>query len=184
MKGDAALDHLGISDSLDRKIRRGHPEHALEPPHKQKAATQPPSSVDILFAPVEATPPVARADQEEAAAPPTAAATPAVVDKSIPIDNQPSYHWTWLLFSRGYAFAEAVKTRGLNAEEIVDHLSIAAENDLEIDPAWFLSSTEITAIEQAIASSADLKIRSVLQELSMDVQYHYVQLYLTWRQRQ
>ena len=40
------------------------------------------------------------------------------------------------------------------------------------------------AIEQAIETSPDLKIRTLLAALDVDVQYHYVQLYLTWRQRQ
>lgn len=175
MKGNESIQHLSISESLDRKIRQGHPERPFLAPVKTAESEQQ-SSVEILFAPTEP-------EEEEVVAVSQSSATEASPAEDA-VRTQPAYHWTWLLFSRGFSFAEAVQTRNLNAEEIVDHLSIAVENGREIEPTWFLSNAEIAAIDQALETTPDAKIRHVLAALEVDVKYHYVQLYLTWRQRQ
>ncbi|HAY81903.1 MAG TPA: helicase [Planctomycetaceae bacterium] len=175
MKGHETIEHLSISEALENKIRRGHPERPSTPAIAT-TDTESQSSVEILFAAPEPEDVESNTD----AKPLEAVVAPA----EDAVRKHPAYHWTWTLFSRGFELDEVVQIRNLTEEEIVDHLAIASEHDLDISPEWFLEKVEMDAIEKALESSPDAKIRKVVAALQADVKYPCVQLYLNWRRRQ
>lgn len=55
---------------------------------------------------------------------------------SDPPPVQPSYFWTWKLFTLGFSSDEIRQIRGLTARQLASHLEIARENELEVSNEW------------------------------------------------
>ena len=75
------------------------------------------------------------------------AASPRLQEQTPSPVNRPSYYWTWRLLSQGFPAEECLAIRGITRETLLDHVFQAAENDLEIRSAWYLSADTIAALD-------------------------------------
>jgi len=105
------------------------------------------------------------------------------VDLHPPLENSPSYYWTWRLLSQGFSLAECMTIRGLTREVVIEHALRAVEDGCRVRAEWCLSSGVLKAMEAAIGSGAPSRIGAILPQLPPGTRYEEVQLYLKCRQQ-
>ena len=82
---------------------------------------------------------------------------------------QPSYYWTWKLFDDGYSVDDSQQVRQIDLSTIYEHLTRAAENNLEIMPKWLLTESEINALDDFISNHPDTSISRLLELKSTEL---------------
>ncbi len=65
---------------------------------------------------------------------------------------KPSYYWTWRLLKEGYQRQHVQQIRSLDTATIFSHAIRAAEEGMDSQPLWLLSSAKIEMLEQYIQS--------------------------------
>ena len=56
---------------------------------------------------------------------------------------RPNYYWTWRLLSDGYRVDDCQQIRSIAYETVLDHLCLAAESGLQVEPTWALSDEQV-----------------------------------------
>jgi len=190
MRGQSPLNcPLPIARSLRRKLRAGPPAGAVAAPaaaaaDPATAATLRPGTAECLLARTPA------ADGEEASRGQPSAASGdgrgAGGSDEWAADEpgqaaQPSHYWTWRLLRDGYTAAQCSAIRGLPEEAILDHALRAAENGLPVPLTRLLSSSQLSALEQVVASHPPHRLHCLLAELPAGLRGEHLQLYLKCR---
>jgi hypothetical protein len=57
----------------------------------------------------------------------------------------PEYYWTWRMFVEGFSAGETAAIRRLTAEEVWEHLDLAARHGLVVNPNWRTSDGRSSA---------------------------------------
>jgi hypothetical protein len=104
--------------------------------------------------------------------------TPAeAVEEPTPNDQlRPSYYWTWRLLRAGFSPKECSAIRDLPAEAVLNHALQAADDELRIDAAWFLTREHISRIDRALGDGESSGAGEVLDRLADGTQVEQVQL--------
>lgn len=96
---------------------------------------------------------------------------------------RPGYFWTWRLLFDGYTVEECAQIRGLDADEVFDHALQAAENGLQIEPAWVFTKQQLDQLQQAVRSvDSEDQLRPTADALPDDLHDTHVQLFLKCQQ--
>jgi ATP-dependent DNA helicase RecQ len=150
-------------------------------------ATKPPTT------PVDRPLPHARVEREvtpsRTPAAPTQAESAAFDARSVePPDAEfaarpikPAFYWTWRLLRDGYSVAECQQIRGLDVGRLLDHALQAAEHNLPLDVAWFLTPAQTAELAAAIGDGAPPHLRPILERLAPGLTRQHVELFLRCR---
>ena len=90
---------------------------------------------------------------------------------------RPSYYWTWRLLAQGFFAEECQAIRGITREALLDHVLQAAENGLDIRPAWCLAPETIATLDALAADGLPSQLRPLLAQLPPGTRYEEVQIY-------
>ena len=163
MRGDQPLGgHLSIASSIEQKI-------AIKYARWQKTARSAPAD---------------RADAVDATRTSIGAPQPPKIargGKGDDIAIRPNHYWTWRLLHDGYTAEQCASIRQVSPQVVCDHLVQAAENGLDVQLSWLLSSIQIEWLDQQLPSGTSRPERSLLSNLPGDLRPEHVELFLKCR---
>ncbi len=96
----------------------------------------------------------------------------------LPQGIQPPYYWTWKLLTDGYAVDAVVQMRQIDEETLTEHLVLAAENRLAVEPGWLLSEQQISSLQQFVGNHPDLSKAALVSRLPDDLATQQLLYYL------
>lgn len=92
---------------------------------------------------------------------------------------QANHYWTWRLLEDGYSLVECEKIRGLQQQELLDHLQRASEDGKIIKPDWFLSADSLEWLESHLPKNAD--VRPLIDQLPPEISAQHLALFTKCR---
>lgn len=84
-----------------------------------------------------------------------------------PRAGTPSHHWTWQLLARGFSPEDCLAIRQIDSETFHNHLLLAAEDGLTVNPAW-LDAVEKWERFKGILSDGPVDTTARPQEVRCD----------------